>query len=415
MPHASPQLDWELADAITRRLLASAPEVCISYAGQKEGVEMRPSRLVADLAGAPQPMPRAFAPEAIPVPLPKSFEDLGRIPFPGAPPQGSHVQLSLFEAAQMQGPATEVREVRGGATVLTSQSQCAFKAFATARLGAQDWEPAEPGLTAAQRGKLLHAVLHSAWGGPPHGIRAFHQLPDVGADLRPFVEAHVRRVLSKEMPAYAREQMPRRYLDLEEKRLTRLVSEWLDYERTRQPFTVDATEVEATTNIASLTLTLRLDRVDRLNDGSLLVIDYKSGHVSPRSWDLPRPDDVQLPLYAGFALGEEELGGLVFATVRPGNLSFAGRVGDARSTLDNTLKGNSRLVTKPLTAEHLIDWRAAIVALAADFLAGRADVDPREYPKTCEQCGLYTLCRVKERDDKLEPEDELDGEEDADE
>jgi hypothetical protein len=47
---------------------------------------------------------------------------------------------------------------------------------------------------------------------------------------------------------------------------------------------------------------LRLDRIDRLNDGSLLVIDYKTGDVSPKSWDLPRPDDVQLPLYAGFAL-----------------------------------------------------------------------------------------------------------------
>ncbi len=47
---------------------------------------------------------------------------------------------------------------------------------------------------------------------------------------------------------------------------------------------------------------LRLDRIDRLNDGTFLVIDYKSGDVSPKSWDLPRPDDVQLPLYAGFAL-----------------------------------------------------------------------------------------------------------------
>ena len=67
---------------------------------------------------------------------------------------------------------------------------------------------------------------------------------------------------------------------------------------------------------------------------SLLVIDYKSGMVSPKSWQLPRPDDVQLPLYAGFALGDEEiLGGLVFAKVRSGDQSFAGHVGDARATL----------------------------------------------------------------------------------
>ena len=120
------------------------------------------------------------------------------------------------------------------------------------------------------------------------------------------------------MPAAARERMPQRYLELEELRLTRLVTEWLDYESTRLALHVAETEADRTINLAGLTFDLRLDRIDRLNDGSLLVIDYKTGDVSPKSWDLPRPDDVQLPLYAGFALDrEEELGGLVFAKVRP--------------------------------------------------------------------------------------------------
>ena len=56
--------------------------------------------------------------------------------------------------------------VQGGSGVLTSQSQCPFKAFATARLGAKDWEPAEVGLSAIQRGQILHAVLHSIWAWP---------------------------------------------------------------------------------------------------------------------------------------------------------------------------------------------------------------------------------------------------------
>jgi hypothetical protein len=34
--------------------------------------------------------------------------------------------------------------------------------------------------------------------------------------------------------------------------------------------------------------------------------------------------------------------------------------------------------------------------MARDFLAGRAEVNPREYPETCEKCGLQTLCRVLE-------------------
>jgi ATP-dependent helicase/DNAse subunit B len=208
--------------------------------------------------------------------------------------------------------------------------------------------------------------------------------------------------------------MPRRYLELEELRLTALVGEWLDYEAARLDFEVLGTEVARPVELGGLALNLRLDRIDRLNDGSLLVIDYKTGDVSPKSWELPRPDDVQLPLYAGFALDPEEvLGGLVFAKVRAGEQGFAGRVGDAAATLFDGLKGNNSLVKVGLQLEQLLDWRDYIEQLARDFVAGRAEVDPREYPKTCERCGLHTLCRVQENQAQIEAAE--DGEEAGDE
>jgi probable DNA repair protein len=387
MPHASPQLDWDLAQAITARLLASAPEVHFSYARQTEGIETRPSRLIAQLAGAPQELPQAPQ-RRLPLAIP--FEDSSRIPFaPG--------------------------KVQGGAEVLTSQSQCPFKAFATARLGAQGWKPAEAGLTPSQRGQLLHAVLHAVWGGPPDGIRSQSELHDL-QERSSFVAAHVRRVFAGDLLSALRQRMPRRYLELEEQRLIGLVAEWLDYEAARIGFEVAATEIDRTVHLGGLTLDLRLDRIDRLIDGSLLVIDYKSGGVTPKSWELPRPDDVQLPLYAGFAL-DGELGGLVFAQVRAGDLAFAGHVGDPVATLFAGLARSSALVKNALTAEQLIGWRERIEQLARDFLAGRAEVDPREAPKTCERCGLQTLCRVHESGNPAQLEDEAgsDGTEAADE
>ncbi len=394
MPHASPQLDWDLAHSITTRLLASAPQpqaqtqfhihskIHFSYARQNEGVETGPSRLAAQLAGSPQPLPSELAPPPPLQPLTVAIEDASRIPFPAG-------------------------KVEGGSSVLTAQSQCPFKAFATARLGAQRWEPAEAGLSAAQRGQLLHAVLHAVWAGPPNGIRTHEDLLGL-PDRRAFVAGHVHRVLHDKIPAGLRERMPRRYLELEEPRLVGLIAEWLDYEAARHPFTVAGTEVPGSISLAGLTLSLRLDRIDRLNDGSLLVVDYKTGQVSPKSWDLPRPDDVQLPLYAGFALGEEMLGGLVFAKLRAGDQAFAGRVGDAKATLLPTLPANSTLVRESLTIEQLIDWRGHIEQLAADFVAGRAEVDPREYPKTCERCGLQSLCRIQEHPGVLAVEDDTD-------
>ena len=57
MPHATAQLDWDLAHTITTRLLHSAAEIRFSCAQQVEGTSARPSRLVTLLAGPPVELP----------------------------------------------------------------------------------------------------------------------------------------------------------------------------------------------------------------------------------------------------------------------------------------------------------------------------------------------------------------------
>lgn len=383
MPHASAALDWELAQAVTARLLRSAPEVRFSYAAQIEGADSRPSRLIKQCAGPPDDLPSCLAVAAAPKPIAVACEDSSPIPF------------ELGPADPTQDGESAPARVFGGASVITAQSQCPFKAFATARLRAETWDAAEPALTPAERGNLVHSVLHAVWAGPPQGLRS---LADLRAreGLPVFVEEHVGRAM-QQIPPRIREQMPTRYLALEAARLKRLVTAWLEYERTRAEFSVEATELEKPVIVAGLPLKLRLDRLDRLNDGTLLVIDYKTGLVTDRAWDLPRPEDPQLPLYAGFGLDTDQmLGGLVFAKVRSGKeMGFAGRVGDAAATLLPDLGRTAALIKRPFEANQLMDWRDKIEKLARDFIAGRADVDPRE-PAVCERCGLHALCRIQE-------------------
>ena len=387
MPHASPQLDWDLAASITRRLVASAPQVRFSYARQSNGVDLRPSRLIVQLAGEPQPLPLELIAPPVASPLTVFFADASQIPFPPG-------------------------NAPGGSSILSAQSQCPFKAFAVSRLAAQPWDPAQAGLTASERGQLLHEVLHSIWAGPPHGIRSHAELIAI-PDLHSFVHDHVRRVVQSKMPARARQSMPSRYLELEAARLADLVAEWLRYESARIPFTVLDTELGAGASIAGLTLHLRLDRIDRLSDGSLLVIDYKTGDVKPKCWDLPRPDDVQLPLYADFALECDpgELGGLVFAKVRAGQAEFSGLLRDARKTLRGDLGKSTNLVKYPLASTQLSAWRGYIEKLANDFLTGRAHADPRIYPGTCDRCRLHSLCRIRERKEQIAEGADSNGEE----
>jgi ATP-dependent helicase/nuclease subunit B len=390
MPHSTAQLDWDLAHSITARLAASAREVNFTFARQAEGVDLRGSRIVARFAGTAAHLPAELL-------TPMQIREM-------AVPVEDKTTVSCRTAS-----TGEPVHLRGGAALLTTQSQCAFKAFATGRLGASAWDPAESGLTAAERGKLLHAVLHSVWAGSPNGIRTSRELRTI-TDLPEFVRAHVSAAIAGNAPPRIREEMPAQYLELEATRLTRLVAEWLAYEQMRTDFEVLGTEEKRTRNIAGLSLDLRLDRLDRLNDGTLLVIDYKTGDVSPKAWDLPRPEDVQLPLYAGFGIDAGEVpGGLVFAKVRAGKMCFEGKVGDARATLDAGLKTTSSLVKYPLDLDQLLAWRELIGQLALDFLAGRADVDPRDSTKTCERCDLQALCRIGERPIAID-EDEQEAE-----
>jgi ATP-dependent helicase/nuclease subunit B len=398
MPHSSPQHDWQFSMAITQRLLASTSVINFSFAMQKDDVEARPSRLIKQIAGAPQSLPPLLMPPPYDPPIASIFADSSSVHF-----HEHHLQ--------------------GGASALSAQSQCPFKAFGRARLHAEQWDAAELGLTAKQRGQLLHDVLHSVWSGRPRGIRSYADLREQ-TDLASFVRSHVRNVLKRKVPDAIRDRMPAAYIDLEEIRLVRLITEWLKYELTRVPFTVEETEVVRTVTIAGLNMNLRLDRVDRLADGSPLVIDYKTGTVDPKSWDLPRPDDLQLPIYKVFGLEPIQpslfdsnegpaSGGLVFARIRPGDTCFAGRVVNAERTIDSSLTARSALVRRKLTGADESNWREYIERLAEDFIAGRAEVDPRDYPKTCERCGLQSVCRIQEPENRARVEGEdITGEDD---
>ena len=198
---------------------------------------------------------------------------------------------------------------------------------------------------------------------------------------------------------------PKRHLALEAQRLTRLITEWLLYERRRKPFRVMPPEQDAEIVIAGLRLNLRLDRVDVLepkeSDGaegpSLLIIDYKSSDVGPSAWNGERPDDVQLPLYATFAFKDSilPLQGLVIGRIKPGKLEMCGRVKDASTLMDGLTKQNA-LMKSPLDNEQLGKWRALIEQLGEDFLHGRVEVDPKNGAKTCERCHLHAICRIYE-------------------
>ena len=302
-------------------------------------------------------------------------------------------------------------KVAGGAAVLRDQSACPFRAFARHRLGARALGVPEEGLDAAERGTLLHRVLGLVWARLETHARLMAMDEATMASL---VSEKVRKAIA-EAQAKGMDSLAGRFADIEQARLTRLVIEWLIYERERASFEVVACEQSHDVVLSGLSMRLRLDRLDRLADGTHALIDYKSGAAKVGAWLGARPDEPQLPLY--FQTAAQTISVLAFARVKRGR---RGKVFgfEGVSAAENLLPDVGPIETKygmekkgyiswdVLTAE----WEESLNALATNFIHGDARVDPKNGSLTCAQCDLHSVCRISElTSTQVADEDDAEG------
>ena len=369
IPHASAERELEFARRLTERLAASAGNVVFSYP-LNAGDETRRA----------SPLLQAYA-EATPNDLPAPQENLA-----------SHIFAARqLEALQdEQAPALSLGSaVKGGTRLFQYQAACPFRAFATLRLDARTPEEPQPGLDAKARGMLLHSALEVLW----KTLGSHAALCGMSEDS---LLVAIRNAVNEAMAILARDRsqtLSGRFREIETLRLVRLLRAWLEQEKARAPFQVVAAEQKKTIELGGLVIEGRIDRVDQLADGARVVIDYKTGKTSTKSWEGERPDEPQLPLYAVHLRRDQQVAAALFAQLRAGALGFTGiaqRAGIApkvKPAGENDAAWDTQLST----------WQATLTNLAEAFRAGDARVDPKEYPHTCQYCGLQALCRVHER------------------
>jgi RecB family exonuclease len=304
------------------------------------------------------------------------------------PPAVPEAHTAVEQAATLEElsgeiapPLGEQRFVKGGMSVIADQSACPFRAFVRYRLGARGLDELEPGLTPAERGNVAHAALQSIW----DALRTQRQLiesdPD---DLRELLSRSVGKALAEKLEEGSKALTKTR--ELETRRLTRLLMEWLEIEKKRPPFQTWQLEVRQVREFGGVELEIRADRVDQYcEDGSLAILDYKTGNTSkPTQWEGERPEAPQLPLYS--TVMKEPISTIAFAQLAAGELRLNGfsECGDS---------GLKPFKGCPLP-EQIGIWREVVHALGAAFAEGHATVDPNK--KACARCDLHGLCRVAE-------------------
>jgi ATP-dependent helicase/nuclease subunit B len=380
MPHADQARELAIAQGITERLLSAAPDVVMSYPLRKGEEPLRPSPLIRDLPEGDR--------KGLQLCSEQSWSQILR--------QSSREEFLRDDAA----PALPQQRASGGSGIFKYQSLCPFRAFAQYRLSATALASPQVGLDAMKRGQLFHSVLELFW-------RDARDLKTLLAMDEKTLGRKLDAVINQAIDGMA-EQNPDifspRFRQIESSRLKELTQQWLEIEKQRADFKVVDFEKEVWQEVNGINVHLWIDRVDELADGRKVVIDYKTGAVSPSQWFGDRPEEPQLPLYSmventSMAEGEDTaISAVLYGQLKAADMKFSGVV--AAEGLIPNLPPTRNPQLKEITEQWpqvLVDWQQTINQLAQDFRCGKADVDPKK-PGTCatSYCELSGLCRIDE-------------------
>ena len=362
LSRSSPELELEFAKGLTSRLVSSAPSFVVSYPRRDGDSDVHVSPLFAAL-------PEGWA------------EDLGE----GL--SDSHAQSICGTAAiewldDHDGPPLDGAVAKGGISPFKLQAACPFKAFAELRLDAAPLESPGPGLSALDRGKLVHGILQRIW----ERLRSYEALLSMSEEDQVVMVREMVVLELEQLSADRRILRNAAYARIEQARLEGIAAEWLAIEKKRQPFETLEQEEERSVTIGGLGVAIRVDRIDRLQDGSCVIIDYKTGQCSTQAWQGHRPDEPQLPIYA--VTSEAPPAGVFFGSLRPGDIKFKG-IAEKPDIVPIPRSKNAQLPSQAMG-----EWQEALVRLGSDFLAGKAAVDPKDRKRTCRHCALPGLCRI---------------------
>jgi probable DNA repair protein len=379
-PNASSEVQTAFALAVHTRLTKSAKQVIFS-SSEKEGDRLlRVSPMMQDIPS-----------------LNNQIEQAQTL--------AEHLAANTIQDWQWlddhQAPQVNVGEhVSGGTSLLKAQAICPAWAFYQYRLGARQLDEPTNGLDVMERGNLVHAVLAQFWQNKTSlDLEALTEF-----DLKSCLKSISDQVLIEFNQEHGN-TFSEAFLSLEAERLTKLVSTWiLEVEMIRpQPFTVTACEQAYKTNIEGISIKLVIDRIDTLDDGKLVVLDYKTGRqIDYKNWADDQITEPQLPIYAAFLLEDSEIAAVCFARVRSAEHAFVG-IASTKETLPGAVVFDDKRGRKLFDEHEFPDWgsiiqhwKIRITATAQSLKSGDAAVVFKD-EKQLAYCEVLPLLRLPER------------------
>jgi RecB family exonuclease len=190
-------------------------------------------------------------------------------------------------------PVTSGEKLSGGASTIQRQLTDPISAFVQSRLGARQLYVQAVGIPPPMRGNLIHDALY----------KLFIDLPDNHAIQSWEGENLARRIAAAVDFAFARHERQtdavlQQVFALERGRVAALLRQFVAIDGDRGGFKVASVEGEFEFVAGSIRLPLRFDRIDTFDDGSIAILDYKTGAKKQLLNKDREPQEIQLFVYA---------------------------------------------------------------------------------------------------------------------
>jgi probable DNA repair protein len=337
MPYSSPADAHERSERALERLILRTRDLVASWPGRVHDYDTEPSPAIRPWA--------AFAADEL--------DALTR----SRPMRIAARETVADNAAPFVGP-----RVLGGTAALGRQARCPLRAFCQDRLHARPLDPLVFGLSPRLRGIASHAAAERLLADLP----AREAFAAKAGDVAPSIERALGNVFGR-----ARGHLAALY-ELEVDQLQRVLTALLAAEQRRAPFRVRAVEQRAEITIGPLTLNVRIDRVDELADGTIAIIDYKTGErATSAGWFGARLRDAQVPLYASHAA--DAVAAAVVTRLGVPETRYSG------FWPADCFPGRPAKAAHPDRDEQILSWRRQVELLANEFARGDTRIFVADY------------------------------------
>jgi len=295
MPDATPGDTLLYAKQLLTRLLGSGRELVCSYAETEDDTEQTASDLLTEFKA--------------------------EVEAPGDDP-GWHAEAltSLADPQLVTDSVPEVggtEKIAGGASTVQRQLSDPISAFVKGRLGAQPIYSQAVGIPPPLRGNLIHDALY----------QLFVDLPDRETIADWNGEDLTRRIAAAVEHAFGRHERQsdavlQQVFALERRRVAGLLRQFIFVDSHRESFKITGVEGKLEFIAGNVRLPLRFDRIDTFEDGSIAILDYKTGAPKQLLNKEKEAQEIQLFVYASAT--DASVSALALVNIDSRDIAFAG-------------------------------------------------------------------------------------------